>query len=36
MQRFEFLLTDGSSIAVYAYTRAEAAKIAREMISQEK
>ena len=32
MQRFEFLLADGSRIAVYAYTRVEAAKIAREMI----
>ena len=32
MKRFEFLLADGSIIAVYAYTRAEAAKKVREMI----
>lgn len=32
LKMFEFLLSDGSTLTVYAYTQAEAAKKAREMI----
>lgn len=32
LKRFEFLLSDGSTLAVYAYTQTEAARKAREMI----